>query len=179
MMMTRLQSFATRFRKDEDGNSTVEFAVYFTAIFLLLAASVEIAYINLRHAMLERGVDLATRDIRLSTGDIPTYETTRAMICSKAAILDDCEANLRLEMVQVSPRDLSGAPTDADCQNGEDDPRPVRNYTPGQDNDLMLMRACLMYKPMLPTTSLGKQLNKDEHGYAQLIVTAAFVQEPR
>ncbi|WGW03844.1 TadE/TadG family type IV pilus assembly protein [Tropicibacter oceani] len=179
MMMNRLTSFARRFRKDEDGNATVEFAVYFTVFFLLLAAAVEVAYMNLRHAMLERGVDLATREIRLSTGDIPSYTDVRAMICEKAAILDDCEANLRLEMVQVQPRDFSAAPVDADCQNAAQDPHPVRNFVPGRDNDLMLMRACLKYKPMLPTTSLGKKLNKDDEGYAQMVVTSAFVQEPR
>ena len=81
MMMNRLQRFAQRFRKEEDGNATVEFAVYFTVFFLLLAAGVEIAYMNLRHAMLERGVDLATREIRLSTGNIPSYTDVRAMIC--------------------------------------------------------------------------------------------------
>ncbi|WP_425099738.1 TadE/TadG family type IV pilus assembly protein [Tropicibacter sp. S64] len=179
MNMNSIHSFARRFRRDEDGNATVEFAVYFTVFFLLLAAGVEIAYMNLRHAMLERGLDLATREIRLSTGDIPTYADVRAMICEKATILDECESNLRLEMVQVSPRDFSAAPVNADCQNAEQEPHPVRNFVPGQDNDLMLIRACLKYKPMLPTTSLGKQLNKDEEGYAQLVVTSAFVQEPR
>ncbi|MFZ7093218.1 TadE/TadG family type IV pilus assembly protein [Primorskyibacter sp. 2E233] len=179
MMMSRFHNLARRFRSEEDGNATVEFAVYFTVFFLLLAAGVEIAYMNLRHAMLERGVDLATREIRLSTGHIPTYEEVRGMICEKATILDDCANNLRLEMVQVDPRDFTSAPVDADCQNAVQDPHPVRNFVPGQDNELMLVRACLKYKPMLPTTSLGKKLNKDAEGYAQMVVTSAFVQEPR
>ncbi|MFW2543304.1 TadE/TadG family type IV pilus assembly protein [Primorskyibacter sp. 2E107] len=178
-MIACITKHLARFRRDEDGNSTVEFALYFTVFFLILAAGVEIAYINLRHAMLERGVDLATREIRLSTGHVPSYTDVRGMICSKAAVLDDCESNLRLEMVQVAPRDLSGAPNDADCQNAAQDPRPVRNFVAGQDNDLMLIRACLKYKPMLPTTSIGKELNKDAEGYAQIVVTSAFVQEPR
>ncbi|WP_240705243.1 TadE/TadG family type IV pilus assembly protein [Pacificoceanicola onchidii] len=169
----------SRFRRDEDGNTTIEFVIYFTVFFFILAAGVEVAYINLRHAMLERGVDLATRDIRLSTGHIPAYADVRTKICEEASVLDDCENNLRLEMVQVDPRDLSGAPADADCQNAAEDPRPVRSFTNGQDNDLMLIRACLKYKPMLPGISLGKELNTDSDGYAQLVVTSAFVQEPR
>ncbi|KUF09254.1 TadE/TadG family type IV pilus assembly protein [Pseudoponticoccus marisrubri] len=178
-MISRLISFAKRFRKEEDGNATVEFAVYFTIFFMILAAGVEIAFINLRHAMLERGVDLATRDIRLSTGHVPSYEEVRDKICTEATILDVCGDNLRVEMVQVEPRDLSAAPVDADCINAQQDPRPVRNFVAGQDNDLMLIRACLKYKPMMPTTSIGKELNLDDEGYAQLVVTSAFVQEPR
>jgi hypothetical protein len=171
--------FLARFLRREDGTATMEFVIYFSVFFLVLAAGVEIAYLNLRHAMLERGLDLATRDIRLSTGDIPSYEDVRTRVCEEAAILDSCSENLRLEMVQVHPRDLSGMPIEADCRNAEEDPRPVRNFQHGQDNDLMLIRACLKFKPMLPTTGLGKELNTDAEGYAHLIVTSAFVQEPR
>ncbi|MCT4553093.1 MAG: pilus assembly protein [Pelagimonas sp.] len=177
--MTRLPTMFARFRKEEEGSSTVEFVLYFTVFFFLLSAGIEMAYMNLRHAMLERGVDLATRDIRLSTGNIPSYSEVRAKICDEATILDECTDNLRLEMVQVSPRDLSAAPVDADCQNAAEDPKPVRSFVHGQDNDLMLIRACLKFKPMMPTTSLGAELNLDANGYAQLVVTSAFVQEPR
>ncbi|MBO9467703.1 pilus assembly protein [Tropicibacter sp. R15_0] len=179
-MMCSIKQFTRRFQKEEDGNATVEFAVYFTVFFLILAAAVEIAYINLRHAMLERGVDLATREIRLATGHIPDYSEVRTKICEEATVLDACESNLRLEMVQVDPRDFNAtAPNDTDCQNAAEDPRPVRNFVHGQDNQLMLIRACLKYKPMMPTTAIGKELNLDDYGYAQLIVTSAFVQEPR
>jgi Flp pilus assembly protein TadG len=67
-----------RIRKEEEGSSTVEFVLYFTVFFFLLSAGIEMAYMNLRHAMLERGVDLATRDIRLSSGNIPSYSEVRA-----------------------------------------------------------------------------------------------------
>lgn len=177
-MMSRLSQYLTRFRREEDGNSTVEFALYFTIFFLILAAGIEIAILNLRHSMLERGVDLATREIRLSTGHVPSYNEVKSMICAEAA-MGDCASNLRLEMRQVNPRSFNVMPHDADCQNAEETPRPVRKFEAGQDNELMLIRACLKFKPILPTTSLGKALNKDNEGYSQLIVNSAFVQEPR
>lgn len=178
-MIQYLKSLTSRFCKEEKGAASVEFVLYFTVMFTIMAASVEIAYINLRHAMLERSVDLATRDIRLATGAVPDYATVKANVCEKATVLEDCEANLRLEMVQVDPRDLSTAPTDADCQNMEEEPSPVRSFTPGTDNDLMLLRACLKYKPLIPTSKFSSQLTFDTEGYAQMIVTSAFVQEPR
>jgi hypothetical protein len=178
-MMSRFTRIASRFRKSDDGNATVEFVVFFTVFFIILATGVEIAYMNMRHTMLERGVDLVTRDIRLATGHIPGYAEVRTKICDAAAVVDDCEDNLRLEMVQVDPMNFVAPPTSADCQNAVEDPRPVRSFVHGQANQLMLIRACLKFKPMMPTTALGKELLKDEEGYAQLIVTSAFVQEPR
>ncbi len=175
----RMRRRTARFLRNEDGNSTIEFVVYFSVFFFVLAAGVEIAYLNLRHAMLERGLDLATREIRLATGHIPSYDDVRTHICEEATILDDCESNLRLEMVQVNPRSFVQVQQQADCVNAEEEPRPVRAFEDGQDNDLMLIRACLKFKPLMPTTGLGKELNKDDEGYAQLVVTSAFVQEPR
>lgn len=178
-MMYRIRTFASRFRRDEDGNATIEFAFYFTVFFLVLTAGVEIAFMNLRHAMLERGVDVVVRDIRLATGDVPDYAEVRTRICEEAAIIENCSENLMLEMVEVDPRNFWTIEPNPDCRNAEEEPRPVRNFTPGMDNALMLIRACLKYKPMLPTTGLGKELNKDTQGYAQMMVTSAFVQEPR
>ncbi|MCC1491721.1 TadE/TadG family type IV pilus assembly protein [Cognatishimia sp. F0-27] len=178
--MTRmLLKTLSRFRREEDGSASVEFVLYFTVLFMILSASVEIAYINLRHAMLERSVDLVTRDIRLNTGDVPTYEQIKQDICTQATIVDACEDNMRLEMVQIDPRNPVMLDPEADCQNASQEARPVRNFVAGTDNDIMLIRACMKYRTLMPTTRFGAQLNYDDEGYAQLIVTSAFVQEPR
>ncbi|EPX85573.1 TadE/TadG family type IV pilus assembly protein [Salipiger mucosus] len=178
-MIRAVLSRLRRFRSDEAGSATVEFAIYATLLFVVLAVGVEFAYMNLRHAMLERALDLVVRDIRLGTGNAPSYETVRGKICKETAIAEDCDGNLRLEMMQVDPRAFVGLPADADCANIEEDPRPVRHFQPGLDNDLMLIRACLKFQPMFPTTGFGGQLHKDAEGYAQLVATSAFVQEPR
>lgn len=168
-----------RFRRDEDGNVTIEFAIWFSVVFMLLASGVEIAYMNLRHAMLERAVDISVRDIRLGTGAPPNYEAVREKICSTAKVVDDCMASVTLEMIRVSPRDMSGFAESADCRNVEEDPRPVRNFEAGMDNQLMLLRACLSFKPIFPSTGLGSKLHTDPEGYSWLVVKSAFVQEPR
>ena len=178
-MTHRLKTLLKGFHRDEEGSSTVEFALYFTIFFFILAATVEMGYMNLRHALLERGVDLATREIRLSTGAIPTYEEVRQKICDEAVIVDSCAENLRLEMIEVDPRSFTPIPAMADCKNAEEEPRPLRSFVAGLDNQMMLIRACLKYKPAMPTTSFGLALQKDAQGYAQIVVTSAFVQEPR
>lgn len=168
-----------RFRRAEDGNVTIEFAIWFSLVFVLLATGVEMAYMNLRHAMLERAVDVAVRDIRLGTGAIPSYDDTRAKICQTASIVEDCEGNLTLEMIRVDARGFTGFANDADCRNVTEEIRPVRDFVAGRDNDLMLLRACMTFRPVFPTTGLGARLATDAQGYSWLVVKSAFVQEPR
>lgn len=178
-MSLKIKQYLARFQRSEDGSAVMEFVLYFTLFFFILAAGIELAYVNLRHAMLERAVDLSVREIRLSTGHSPSYEEVRSSVCEKARIIDDCESSLRLEMIQVDPRDFQGLPAKADCVNAAQDPHPVRNFVYGQENKLMLVRACMMFKPIFPTTGIGENLQIDEHGYSALVVTSAFVQEPR
>ncbi|MGR3495733.1 TadE/TadG family type IV pilus assembly protein [Citreimonas sp.] len=168
-----------RFRRDERGNVTIEFVIWFSVVFMLLASGIEIAYMNLRHAMLERAVDVAVRDIRLGTGTPPDYEAVRENICRIAEIVQDCNGNLTLEMIQVSPRDLVGFTEAADCRNVEEEPRPVRNFAAGVDNQMMLLRACMSFEPVFPTIGMGANLHHDEQGYSWLVAKSAFVQEPR
>ena len=168
-----------RFRRDESGNVTIEFSIWFSLVFMLLASGIEIAYMNLRHAMLERAVDLAVRDIRLGTGTAPDYDTVRERICTAASIVDDCMGNITLEMIQVAPRDMVGFAEPVDCRNIEEEPRPVRNFEAGVDNQLMLLRACMSFKPVFPTIGMGAKLHHDEQGYSWLVAKSAFVQEPR
>ncbi|MCT4611419.1 MAG: pilus assembly protein [Pelagimonas sp.] len=178
-MMSCLNRLVRRFRKEQDGTATIEFVLYFSLFSTILATGIEIGYMNLRHSMLDRAVDLVTREIQLATGTQYDYNKARRRICEEADILKNCENNLRLEMVQVDPRQFQSLPQQADCQNAVETPRPVRDFEHGQDNELMLIRACLKYQPVLPTTGLGKAMNKDTQGFAQMIVTSAFVQEPR
>ncbi|WP_292294785.1 pilus assembly protein [Marivita sp.] len=178
-MTTSLKSLTSRFCRDESGSATIEFVLQFSILITILAASVDLSNINIRHAMLERSVEIAVRDIRLNTGDVPSFEAVRTAICEEAGILQECESNLMLEMKQVDPTNfapLSGVP---DCINAREEPRPVRQFNPGQDNDLMLLRVCFKYNPIFPATPLAAAMDIDDEGYAMMVVQSAFVQEPR
>ena len=159
--MTHLLARQTRrFRRDEEGGMTIEFLFFFTMFVFLLVTGIEIAYLNLRHAMLERGVDVVTREIRLSTGGIPSYEEVRDRICEEATIIGNCGGNIRLEMVQVDPRNFNTIPPDADCKNEKQPPRPVRNFVAGQDNELMA-------DPGLPQVQADPADRRSGQGIAQ------------
>lgn len=178
-MIRVMRSYFVRYAREEKGAAAIEFVLYFSLLFVVLAASVEMGHINLRHAMLERSVNKVVRDIRLNTGEVPTYESLRSSICAQSHIVDECESNLVLELREVDPREFQGLPAGADCMNAAEEPRPVRQFEPGTDNALMLMRACVTYRPIFPTSQFSSLLQLDSDGYSRLVVRSAFVQEPR
>ncbi len=179
-MTSFLKQVSARFCRDESGGaSVIEFAIIMPLFAVFLGMMVELGWMNIRHAMLERGLDTTVRTIRLATGFVPDYTAIRQEICDSAAIIDDCMDRLRLEMKVVDPRAFDGIPATAECQNSAADARPLRNFQSGEDNEMMLLRACYMFKPIFPTTGLGNLLEQDSDGYTAIVSTSAFVQEPR
>ncbi|MCJ7874680.1 pilus assembly protein [Marinovum sp. 2_MG-2023] len=178
-MRSMMRAAARRFCRDERGTATIDFAIIVTMFATILGASVEMGYLNIRHAMLERGLDTTVRELRLATGFVPGHDAIRQSICDRAGIITDCAENLRLEMKVVDPRSFEAIPGSADCRNADQEARPLRNFQAGAANELMLLRACLMFKPVFPTSGLAAELSKDNEGYAALVATSAFVQEPR
>lgn len=178
-MITRMLILLRRFRREQDGTMSVELVLYFTVLMAIFSAAVEIAMINLRHVMLERAVELTVRDLRLSTGEIPSYDELRNGICGEMGIGQTCQTNLLLEMAPVDPRNFVPLPAAPDCINAQQEPRPVRQFDPGDDNQLMLMRTCLKYNPIFPSARFAKGIDIDADGYGKLIVRSVFVQEPR
>lgn len=178
-MIRNLFSRLRRFRRSDDGSATIEFAITFPSLLFLILSGVELGFVNLQHAMLERAMDMTVRDIRLGTGTAPQHDDIKALICARAGFIEDCDDNLRLEMIQVDPRAWVAPPTDPDCTDQSEDVEPVRSFVNGQDNELMILRACAKIKPIFPTTGLGASLKKDGAGFFALVSSSAFVQEPK
>lgn len=168
-----------RFLRDEDGTATVEFAITFPAMLFFMLSGIELGFVTLHHASLERAVDITVRDIRLDTGAAPQHDEIKDLICARAGFIENCQSNLRLEMVQVDPFNWSSIAADADCTDRSEEVAPVRNFVNGQSNELMVLRACAKIDPIFPTTGLGQNMVKDAAGQYALISTSAFVQEPR
>lgn len=178
-MIRALSKRARRFRKDEDGQSTIEFAITFPAMLFLLLSGVELGMMTLQHSMLERALDITVRDIRLGTGSAPQHDEIKTLICDRSGFIENCNDNMRLEMILVDPRAWSSISQNADCTDQSEDVAPVRSFVNGQENELMVLRACAKIDPVFPTTGLGANFVKDGGGQYSLISMSAFVQEPR
>ena len=179
-MKQMLKTFLARFRRGEAGSATVEFVIMFPLFITIMLSSVEVGMITMRHTMLERGLDLAVRDIRLGTGILPkSHSQLKDMICDYSIYIPQCKQTLKLEMKPVDLRDSVTFAADADCFDAVEPLKPVRTFVTGNDNELMILRACFKFKPLYPLSGLGYALAKDGSGYSKMIAISAFVQEPR
>lgn len=177
--MTRhLTKFLRQFRRDEKGQMVVEFALAVPLIFTLFLTSVEMGIYSMRQMFLDRGLDMTVRLIRLNTGTNYTHLQVKDMICDFSGFLTECDTTLRLEMSPVNPRSFNGFAGSADCVDASQPITPLRTFVHGGNHQLMLMRACYMFKPVFPSTGLGYHLTKDGSGRAKMVSLSAFVQEP-
>lgn len=182
-----LGRFLRLFRKSEDGGPTIEFVLVFTPFFILAVSSFELGLLMTRHAMLERGVDMAVREVRINTGTDIDEDDFKVMVCNSAGLIPNCLTQLRIEMIPVDLRVANGVsvntvPRDASCENlGTFNPA-LRSYqfTQGLPNQMMVVRACGLFSPMLPETALGWFLSRMDESdrYYRLVATTAFVMEP-
>lgn len=177
--MTRaFTSFLRDFGRKEDGQIVIEFLFGFPIVFAIFIMSVEMSIYTMRQLWLDRGLDVTIRQVRLSTGDPDTHDELKAMICEQANFLPDCAETLRLEMMSVDVRNFQGFGQDADCVDVSQPVTPLRQFVNGAEHELMMLRACYMFKPVFPTSGLGKEFVKDGSGRVKMVSYSAFVQEP-
>lgn len=173
--------FAPKMRqriRREDGSSTVEFVLFVPFFLLLFLSTFETGMLMARNAMLDRGVDIAIRDVRLGHMVDVTHDNMVEAICDAAVILPDCENNLRLEMRPLDPRNWSNIPDTVDCVDTEDPSQPVREFVAGQPNQLMIVRACALAEPIAPNAGIGAGLQRVSGDSYAVTSTAAYVVEP-
>ena len=177
--MTRRRShLLRRFAREDSGTASVEFMILVPFLIGFITFSIELGAVTLRSAMLERGLDIAVREIRLGTGTVPQHDAIKQIICDNALVINNCESKLRLEMVPTDLRNFAGLDPTPDCTDAEEPTLPVRNFIPGAQNQLMLLRACVKYEPIFPEALLGSALVKDASGDVSMVTMSAFVQEP-
>lgn len=178
-MRHRLTRMLRRFRRDEEGAAILlEFLIFVPLLFSIFMMAAELGLYSIRHMFLDRGLDAAIRHVRLNTGQPLTHAQLKTMVCDYAGYLQDCDTTMRLEMRSVNPRNFAAFDQTADCVDLSQDIQPVRGFTLGQQQELMMVRACVKFKPIYPSTGLGYAFDKDGSGRAQMTSTAAFVQEP-
>ncbi|WP_298972460.1 TadE/TadG family type IV pilus assembly protein [uncultured Roseobacter sp.] len=166
-----------RFRREEDGQIAIEFVILVPLIFTIFLSSIELGIYSMRQMWMERGLEIAVRTVRLSTGNAPQHDELKTMVCEQAPFLPDCENRLKLEMTPITPTAFAGLPPAADCVDTNEEVNPPRTFVQGGNHDLMLIRACLVFDPVIPTSGLGFEWDQKE-GLPRMVAMSAFVQEP-
>ncbi|MEL6752144.1 MAG: TadE family protein, partial [Pseudomonadota bacterium] len=133
--MMRLKSLLRRLRRDEEGVATFEFLFLFPVYFILFLASFETAMVMTRQVLLDRGMDMAVRVVRLNTTNPPNYDQLKTMICQGSGLIANCEDSLKLEMWRQDPRGTMTFDSVPDCMDRSLTVQPASVYSVGQQND--------------------------------------------
>ncbi len=172
--MTNLLQRLRLFRKNEEGYSSLEFVLvastFLTGFFWIF----EMGLLLTKEIMLERAVDMTVRELRLFSSPLFTHDYIKQKICDRALLLDDCDSSLLLELEVL---DLNvGFTTPIACVDKENDITPVTTWEPGQRNEIVYMRACVVVFPML--SQAFAMFDDTAVTGIELFADTAFVNEP-
>jgi len=81
----------------------------------------------------------------------------------------------------MTPIDIAalGDPGPIKCVNKVDpDITPAASFDPGDVEQIMLVRACVLVAPVFPGSGLGANLARQQNGEYALVATSAFMNEP-
>ena len=196
MAKLNIRKLLSRFRKNEEGASTVESVIVmgvFTAIF---AWTIETGFIMFRWVNMEQAVETVSRDIRLfglaekyTDPNHPEYvagaghDFIKNEICDAVVGISDCNNSI---MVEITNLDIdAGTPTIAPrCRDKTEDwdaaTAPVLD--PGARGDettttVAYMRVCIVMDTLLaPNYSLP--FKREPDGGIAIVVDTAFISEP-
>lgn len=169
-----------RYRSAEDGAVTIPTLLWLPVFLMIMVAAVELCVMTLKQTMLERGVDLSVRILRLGLSEMPTHDVLKRSICSNIGFVSTCMDDLAVEVFEVDQSNWtsSAAGQAVLCSDGiTESTQPTLES--GIDNQLMVLRACLRVSPMEKFNPLAQALTKNENGQYALVVTTAFVNEPQ
>lgn len=173
-----IRSLTRRFLRSEDGSMVVPFALWVPVIITMLVSTIEMGTVTIRHSALERALDQTVRSIRLSPGTTFTHSGIKTEVCDRAVILPSCSQLMHLEMLVLDMHNYTAPSSDADCVDLARTVTPVREFSNGDENQVLFLRACYKYDPVSPAGYLGGTMQTDLAGYIGLITTNSFVIEP-
>lgn len=169
------------FWQDERGNATIEFVVLFPFVVFLIFSMAEAGVLMARTVMLDRGLDMAMREIRLGNAQGLGHDDIKALVCQEAYLLADCIESVLLELAPVGDVDTPGGgfpSTPIQCIDRTGNVDPVITFDPGSSDEIMYVRACIVVDPLFPTSGLGALLPTDASGGYAIIAKSAFTNEP-
>ncbi|MEM8595547.1 MAG: TadE/TadG family type IV pilus assembly protein [Pseudomonadota bacterium] len=172
------------FLRDNRGSASIEFVVLFPLLFAILMAFLEMGWLMTKHMMLDRGLDVTMRQIRIASAPVTNYEAIRTAICANAFIFSDCEEELKIQLVpvdDVTPAILSSA----DCYDRGLDAaaNAATDYAAGGGgrDQIMFVRVCVLVNPILPGVGYGYRISHNDAGETvgySMISYSAFMNEP-
>lgn len=180
-MINSLKQRITSFGRDQSGLGTIEFVFVVPLFMFLFSLAFEFGIWQTRQTMLDHGLDRAVREVRVGKVAEPNHSDLIDMVCNFAGIIPDCDDQVRLQMF-VADVDNIGTQLagDFECRDrSEPDTEPLLEFVnTGENNQLMILRACALLDPFLPTFGIGRDIAEGNEGFYTLTASASYVLEP-
>lgn len=182
MMRGLFTKALNRLRKDEDAVSTVETVVMLPFILVLCSYTMDLGMLLTRNVMLERAVDVGTRDIRLGLMAVDDYDGLRKRICDEAIIIPECESRLKMQLNAMSPYLWEDPGKVPDCESLKTvTVTEPREFDAATRNQMVFFRACAVLEPVMPGWGLSDSLLSSSDGgtnrFYQVVATTTFTKE--
>lgn len=172
-----------QFRRDTAGNGTIEFVLVLPGFFVLFTSAYESGMLSTRQVMLEHALDVTVREVRIGQLTAPNATELHKLlvqsICDNSKVIDNCLNEVKLEMLTLDPRNWQAPSRKVDCIDREAEGEPSLTLNTGGNNQVMLLRVCAQFDPLVPTSGIGKGLvDKHNQPYYGLYAVSSFVMEP-
>lgn len=174
-----------RLRHSEEGAITVA-AVLWVPFFILIGmGSIELGLLIFKQTLLERGVDMSTRILRLGIAPLPSHDELKLSICKDIGFISRCMDRLAVEVFPVDTTTWTASNQSSALCVDSSAPARTPQIVRGGSNQLMIIRACLkvdtmmLPAPLAFTNPIAAGLTRDANGLVSLSTVTAFVNEPR
>lgn len=175
---SRIKNWLARTLHSEDGTVAVEFVLAVPILMAIFTAAFESGLIMTRAVILEQALDETMRELRLGHYPIPSHHLLKAEICSRTTIFPDCANSIMIELQRVDTSSWTLPSSAVACVDRAEDIQPVTVLQVGQQNDIMMVRVCLVQDLLFPSIGIGQRLPQDGQGGFGIIALSAFVNEP-
>lgn len=197
-LMTDIRTSLARFRRDQDGGvSTLEFVIIAPFLFFMFFATFEAGWLMLRQMMLDRGLDMAMREVRLNIVPNITHSELKENICEEAIGIKDCENSLFIEMRSLAEVEANDDATTGRrwpyttimCRDKAEEIDPAvdaASFGSNEPDVLMFVVACVVVDPLIPglgglvpgMTAINNTLDEARAGGYKMASFAAYKSEP-
>lgn len=177
--MKRIVRALFEFRFRDAGSATVEFVIVFPMVMAILLTSIDFGAFMLRQVFLDRGVNIAVREVLL--GNIPSsgQSAFREVVCSQVVLIADCTTSISIEMRPINTNTWQGIYDPAQCVDRSANITPTLTFNPSNGNqDLMLVRVCASVDPFITITGMIFGLEQGTDGDYLILASTAFTNEP-
>lgn len=177
--MARVPPHIARFWRDDRATATMEFVIVFPLVILFFVAVFETGLILSRQVLMERSLDDAVRTLRLVQDITLDADDIEDAICDNTRSIPDCDNVLVVDLRVIDQTAYTLPENDVLCVDRDElDIRPNNAFNQGQDNELVLIRACAIVDRILPVSGFGLNLTRDDTGGMHMVAASVFVNEP-